>query len=76
MHDEKTAIRETCSVCGKAFEVQLRWQMEERSGGFSFFCSRVCYESDAAPQGAVDCDACHKRFVVELVSQTDRKSVV
>lgn len=70
MHERPNTIQETCSVCGKAFEVQLRWQMEERAGGFSFFCSRACYESTAAPEGAVACAACGKRFVVELVSQT------
>jgi chromosome partitioning protein len=63
------AICEGCSVCGKQFEVQLRWQMEERDGGFSFFCSRPCYETSAVGQGAVTCDACSKRFSVELVSQ-------
>ena len=63
------AICEGCSVCGKQFEVQLRWQMEERDGGFSFFCSRPCYETSAVGEGAVTCDACSKRFSVELVSQ-------
>ena len=63
------AIREECSVCSKPFEVQLRWQMEERDGGFSFFCSRPCYEHTAAPDAAVCCSACGKRFAVELVSQ-------
>jgi chromosome partitioning protein len=63
------AICEGCSVCGKQFEVQLRWQMEERDGGFSFFCSRPCYETSAVGDGAATCDACSKRFSVELVSQ-------
>ena len=47
-----SAIHEGCTVCGKQFEVQLRWQMEERQGAFSFFCSRTCYEArlTAAPQ--------------------------
>ena len=63
------AICESCSVCGKQFEVQLRWQMEERDAAFSFFCSRGCYEASATGNGAVPCDACGKRFVVELVSQ-------
>ena len=62
-------IREECTVCRKPFEVQLRWQMEERDGGFSFFCSRPCYEHTAAPDAAVCCGACGKRFAVELVSQ-------
>src|SRR6185369_16735912 len=37
-------ISETCSVCGSGFEVQFRYQMEERDGGFSFFCSQKCLE--------------------------------
>jgi chromosome partitioning protein len=63
------AIHESCSVCAKQFEVQLRWQMEERDGAFSFFCSRPCYEASAVGNGAATCDACSKRFNVELVSQ-------
>ncbi len=63
------AICESCSVCAKSFEVQLRWQMEEREGGFSFFCSRGCYETSAVGEGSNNCDACGKRFTVELVSQ-------
>lgn len=63
------AICETCSVCGKSFEVQLRWQMEERDGAFAFFCSRPCYENSAKAEESVVCDACGKRFMVELVSQ-------
>ncbi len=63
------AIREACSVCGKQFEVQLRWQMEERDGAFSYFCSRGCHEASATDQRGVPCDGCGKRFVVELVSQ-------
>jgi chromosome partitioning protein len=61
-------ITESCSVCSKSFEVQLRWQMEEREGAFAFFCSRGCYEASATSSG-VACEACGKRFVVELVSQ-------
>lgn len=63
------AIAESCSVCGKQFEVQLRWQMEEREGAFSYFCSRPCYENHATDAKGVTCDGCGKRFVVELVSQ-------
>lgn len=63
------AIAESCSVCGKGFEVQLRWQMEERDGAFSYFCSRTCYETSATQSNGVACDGCGKRFVVELVSQ-------
>lgn len=63
------AIAETCSVCTKQFEIQLRWQMEERDGAFSYFCSRGCYEASATDSRGVPCAACGKRFVVELVSQ-------
>lgn len=67
------AIRETCSVCDTSFEVQFRYQMEEREGGFSFFCSQKCLESNQT-QGSADgagtvCDACAKRFSVTLASQ-------
>jgi chromosome partitioning protein len=61
------AISETCSVCGGAFEVQFRYQMEERDGAFSFFCSQACHaESLRGSADGATCDACHKRFRVEL----------
>ncbi|MFI5300039.1 MAG: ParA family protein, partial [Polyangiales bacterium] len=63
------AITESCSVCSKTFEVVHRWQMEERDGAFAFFCARACYESSATSSGAVPCDGCGKRFVVELAAQ-------
>ncbi len=68
-------ISETCSVCGGEFDVQFRYQMEERDGGFSFYCSQKCLERSqvtGADQGgtpAVTCDACAKRFQPDLVSQ-------
>jgi chromosome partitioning protein len=67
-------ITESCSVCGGEFEVQFRYQMEERDGGFSFFCSQKCLEqSQVAPtdgaNGSATCDACSKRFSPDLVSQ-------
>ena len=68
------AMNETCSVCSKAFDVQFRYQMEERDGGFAFFCSHECHRkvvSGEATGGAV-CHACQKRFYVELVSQVVR----
>src|SRR5262249_50450568 len=67
-------ISESCSVCAREFEVQFRYQMEERDGGFLFFCSQKCLEqsqvtgSDAAA-GTATCDACAKRFTPDLVSQ-------
>lgn len=67
------AISETCSVCGGAFDIQFRYQMEERDGGFSFYCSQKCLEkSQRGSEGsgsAVTCDACSKRFQPDLVSQ-------
>ena len=48
--------------------------MEERDNAFSFFCSQACHGKSLrgeASQGQV-CDACHKRFSVELVSQVVR----
>ncbi len=66
-------ISETCSVCSGEFEVQFRYQMEERDGGFSFFCSQKCLETSqrGAESGkeSATCDACAKRFHPELVSQ-------
>jgi len=66
-------ISEACSVCGADFEVQFRYQMEERGGGFAFFCSQKCLEksqrSGDAGDAAVTCDACAKRFQPDLVSQ-------
>ncbi|MCK6593461.1 MAG: anaerobic ribonucleoside-triphosphate reductase, partial [Polyangiaceae bacterium] len=68
-------ISETCSVCGGAFDVQFRYQMEERDGGFSFYCSQKCLEksqvtgADQGGSAAVTCDACAKRFQPDLVSQ-------
>lgn len=63
------AIPETCSVCGKSFEAQFRWQMEERAGGFWFFCSQACHQRDVFQDDRVTCDACHKSFKVELAFQ-------
>lgn len=66
-------ISETCSVCGAGFEVQFRYQMEERDGGFSFYCSQRCLETSQrageGAAGAATCDACAKRFQPDLVSQ-------
>jgi chromosome partitioning protein len=62
---------EHCSVCAHEYEVQFRYQMEERDGGFAFFCSQACHGKSVRGEvtGGVTCDACMKRFVVELVSQ-------
>ena len=68
-------ISETCSVCNHPFEVQFRYQMEERDGGFLFFCSHKCLEQsqvgakEGEGVGQAVCDACAKRFTPDLVSQ-------
>lgn len=64
-------ISETCSVCGTSFDVMFRYQMEERNGGFAFYCSQKCLEKSqkGGDAGSVNCDACSKRFAPELVSQ-------
>jgi len=68
------AMTESCSICTKRFDVQFRYQMEEREGGFSFYCSQTCYDRQLRGEGAggVVCKACSKRFSVELVSQVLR----
>jgi chromosome partitioning protein len=69
--DRMARMTESCSVCGTSFEVQFRYQMEERDGGFSFYCSQKCLETSqtAGGDGLVTCDACRKHFRVQLVSQ-------
>jgi chromosome partitioning protein len=67
------SISETCSVCKETFDVQFRYQMEERGDGFSFYCSQRCLEKSQlagdADGGQVSCDACAKHFRPDLVSQ-------
>ncbi len=64
-------ITESCSVCSRTYEVQFKYQMEEKDGGFLFFCSQACQSRAVRGEttDGVTCDACSKRFVVELVSQ-------
>jgi chromosome partitioning protein len=64
-------ITESCSICSRTYEMQFRYQMEERDGGFVFFCSQACQSKDVRGEmsDGVTCDACTRRFVVELVSQ-------
>ena len=68
------AMTDTCSVCGKQFDVQFRYQMEERDGGFAFYCSHTCHGKAVRGEttGGATCSACNKRFLVELVSQVVR----
>ncbi len=65
------AMNESCSVCKRGLDVQFRYQMEERDGGFAFFCSQDCHGKSVRGEsdGGVVCDGCSKRFVPELVSQ-------
>jgi chromosome partitioning protein len=58
-------------VCADAFDVQFRYQMEERDGGFAFFCSQKCLEASqcGSADGGVVCDACSKRFTPTLAAQ-------
>jgi chromosome partitioning protein len=63
------SIRETCSICNDAFDVQFRYQMEERDGGFAFFCSQKCLEQSQRSESGSVCDGCSKRFTVTLAAQ-------
>ena len=67
-------IRERCSVCSGEFDVQFSYQMEERDGGFAFFCSQGCQGKALRGEtsGGVTCAACNKVFYAELVSQVVR----
>ncbi|MGH7271393.1 MAG: ParA family protein, partial [Polyangiaceae bacterium] len=67
-------MTESCSVCSKQFDVQFRYQMEERDGGFAFYCSHDCHGKAVRGEttGGATCAACNKRFRVELVSQVVR----
>lgn len=64
-------ISETCSVCGTGFDVVFRYQMEERNGGFAFYCSQKCLEKSqkGGDEDAVTCDGCSKRFTPDLALQ-------
>jgi chromosome partitioning protein len=67
-------LTESCSVCGKRFDVQFRYQMEEREGGFGFYCSHDCHGKAVRGEttGGATCSACRTRFRVELVRQVVR----
>ncbi len=68
------AMTEGCSVCGRRFDVQFRYQMEERDGGFAFYCSHECHGKAVRGEttDGATCSACNKRFRVELVYQVVR----
>jgi chromosome partitioning protein len=67
-------MTEGCSVCGERFDVQFRYQMEERDGAFAFYCSQDCHGKAMRGEttGGATCSACRKQFRVELVSQVVR----
>jgi chromosome partitioning protein len=71
--DGVAAIREQCNVCDESFDVTFRYQMEERDGAFVFFCSQEClgrsHEAPESSDPAAVCDACAKRFRVNLAAQ-------
>lgn len=73
-------INRTCSVCNSEFELHFRYQVEERretdpSGRtvsrYSYYCSQRCLEAShrCRTDGLVSCDACARRFEVELAAQ-------
>jgi chromosome partitioning protein len=68
------AMTESCSLCGRRFDVQFRYQMEERDGGFAFYCSHECHGKAVRGEttDGATCSACNKRFRVELVYQVVR----
>lgn len=72
-------IPRNCDVCKTEFELHFRYQMEERSelteGGatvtrYAFYCSQRCLEASHQERsdGQVACNACAKRFTVELAA--------
>ncbi len=63
-------VSRTCTVCESTFDVQFRYQTEERDGGFSYYCSQRCLDTSQRQGGdaSVACDACATRFRVELVT--------
>jgi chromosome partitioning protein len=65
------AMNECCTVCGARFEVQFRYQSEQREGGAAFYCSLSCRHARevSGETDGVACSACQKHFVLELVSQ-------
>jgi chromosome partitioning protein len=67
-------MTESCSLCGRRFDVQFRYQMEERDGGFAFYCSHECHGKAVRGEttDGATCSACNKRFRVELVYQVVR----
>src|ERR1017187_8418148 len=69
-------VTESCSICGGTFDMQFRYQMEEKDGAFAFYCSHECHGRGISGEadGGVVCTCCSKRFSLELVSQVVRVS--
>jgi chromosome partitioning protein len=69
-------VTESCSICGGTFDIQFRYQMEEKDGAFAFYCSHECHDRALRGEsdGGVVCTCCSKRFSLELVSQVLRVS--
>ncbi|MEO8876015.1 MAG: ParA family protein [Polyangiaceae bacterium] len=67
-------VTESCSICSGTFDVQFRYQMEEKNGAFAFYCSHECHGRAlrGEDEGGVVCTACSKRFALDLVSQVVR----
>jgi chromosome partitioning protein len=67
-------VTESCSICGGTFDIQFRYQMEEKDGAFAFYCSHECHDRALRGEsdGGVVCTCCSKRFSLELVSQVVR----
>jgi chromosome partitioning protein len=71
------SVTRTCTVCGRAFEPRLRFQIEESEGRVQFFCSQKCQQAsilEGADAGAVRCTHCGDAFTPEFtwqVSVTD-----
>lgn len=69
-------VTESCSICGGTFDIQFRYQMEEKDNAFAFYCSHECHDRALRGEsdGGVVCTCCSKRFSLELVSQVVRVS--
>ena len=69
-------VTESCSICGGTFDIQFRYQMEEKDNAFAFYCSHECHDRALRGEsdGGVVCTCCSKRFSLELVSQVLRVS--
>ena len=68
-----------CSVCGVRFELHFRYQLEEggpagaegSSVPPTYYCTQRCLEAShrSRSDGQVACEACARRFSVELAAQ-------